>query len=126
MGIDKIVQERIMILDGAMGTMIQTYGLLEKDFWGNGIECHMDGEDGLFQMKGNNDVLNITRPDVIEDIHRKYLMAGADLITTNTFSSQKISQADYHMESNGLGGSSYRQKSSRCFLHPDETALCLR
>ena len=122
MGIDKIVQERIMILDGAMGTMIQTYGLQEKDFWGNGIECHMDGEDGSFQMKGNNDVLNITRPDVIEDIHRKYLRAGADLITTNTFSSQKISQADYHMESNArrmaLEGARIARRAADAFSTP--------
>lgn len=72
--------------------MIQQYSLTEEDFRGN---CF--GEvDGL--MKGNNDVLNITRPDVIEDIHRKYLAVGADIITTNTFNSQRISESDYHME----------------------------
>lgn len=87
-----IVNDRILILDGAMGTMIQQYGLTEEDFRG---ERFRDVE-GI--MKGNNDVLNITRPDVIEDIHCKYLEAGADIITTNTFSSQRISEADYRVE----------------------------
>ena len=80
------------MLDGAMGTMIQQYGLTEEDFRGQRFR------DTAGMMKGNNDVLNITRPDVIEDIHRKYLEAGADIITTNTFSSQRISEADYHLE----------------------------
>ena len=83
---------RILILDGAMGTMIQQYGLTESDFRG------MDFADAVVQMMGNNDLLNITRPDVIADIHRKYLHAGADIITTNTFSSQRVSQADYRLE----------------------------
>lgn len=87
-----IVNNRILILDGAMGTMIQQYGLTEEDFRG---ERFRDVEG---MMKGNNDVLNITRPDVIEDIHCKYLEAGADIITTNTFSSQRISEADYRVE----------------------------
>ena len=81
-----------MILDGAMGTMIQKYGLAELDF----RDARLAGMEG--QLRGNNDLLNITRPDVVADIHRKYLEAGADLITTNTFSSQRISQADYHTE----------------------------
>lgn len=89
---EKIVRERILVLDGAMGTMIQRYGLEESDFRTDRF-ADVDG-----MMKGNNDVLNITRPDIIEDIHRKYLEAGADIITTNTFSSQRISQADYHLE----------------------------
>ena len=80
------------MLDGAMGTMIQQYGLTEEDFRGQRFR------DTAGMMKGNNDVLNITRPDVIEDIHRKYLEAGADIITTNTFSSQRISEADYNLE----------------------------
>ncbi len=87
-----IVQEKILILDGAMGTMIQAYNLTEDDFRGDQF-ANIKG-----QMKGNNDVLNITRPDVIEDIHRKYLAAGADIISTNTFSSQIVSQADYHIK----------------------------
>ena len=87
------VRERIMLLDGAMGTMIQTYGLGEKDFRGSRFA------DIPGQMKGNNDVLSLTRPDIISDIHHRYLHAGADIITTNTFSSQRISMADYHCES---------------------------
>ena len=75
-----------------MGTMIQTYNLSEEDFRG---ERFGDFEG---QMKGNNDVLNLTRPDVIADIHRRYLEAGADIIETNTFSSQRISEADYQLE----------------------------
>ena len=81
-----------MILDGALGTMIQDYNLEEKDFRNADLAQH----EG--QLKGNNDVLNITRPDLILDIHRRYLAAGADLIETNTFSSQIISQADYQLE----------------------------
>lgn len=92
MSIEEAIQERILILDGAMGTMIQSYKLEEQDFRG---EIFKDID---FQMKGNNDILSLTRPDVIEDIHRRYLEAGADIITTNTFSSQRISMADYHCE----------------------------
>ena len=90
--LNEVVKDRIMILDGAMGTMIQQYALTEEDFRG----YRYRKTPGL--MKGNNDMLNITRPDVVSDIHRKYLEAGADIITTNTFSSQRISQADYHLE----------------------------
>ena len=75
-----------------MGTMIQQYGLEEDDFRG----YRYRNAEGM--MKGNNDMLNLTRPDVIEDIHTKYLAAGADIITTNTFSSQRVSQADYGLE----------------------------
>ena len=99
MGVEEIVRQRILILDGAMGTMIQAYGLQEEDFWNDTLRGAFSSDDlSSLQMRGNNDVLNITRPDVVEDIHRRYLLAGADLITTNTFSSQQISQADYHME----------------------------
>ena len=92
MRLEEIVKERILILDGAMGTMIQRYGLTEADFRG---ECFRD-VPGL--MSGNNDLLSLTRPDVIRDIHRKYLTVGADIIETNTFSSQRVSMADYHVE----------------------------
>ena len=92
MDIREIVKERILILDGAMGTMIQKYGLTEEDFRGTRFA------DATTQMKGNNDMLNITCQHIVEDIHRKYLEAGADIISTNTFSSQRISQADYHLE----------------------------
>ena len=79
-----LVRERILILDGAMGTMIQQYNLTEEDFRGERFS-QISG-----QMKGNNDLLCLTRPDVIQDIHRKYLAAGADIIETNTFSSTRI------------------------------------
>ncbi len=91
MTLQEIIKERILILDGAMGTMIQQYGLKEEDFRGERFK----DVPGL--MKGNNDVLCLTRPDVVADIHRKYLDAGADLITTCTFSSQRVSMADYHV-----------------------------
>ena len=91
-GLYDIIKDRILILDGAMGTKIQTYGLTEADFRGDRF-AHIKG-----QLKGNNDILSLTRPDVIEDIHRQYLEAGADIIATNTFSSQRISQADYQLE----------------------------
>ena len=92
MNIRDIIRDRILVLDGAMGTMIQSYGLTEMDFRGSRFA------DADIQMKGNNDMLNITRPDVILDIHRRYLRAGADIISTNTFSSQRISEADYQLE----------------------------
>ena len=90
--IQEIVGQRILILDGAMGTMVQSYHLSEKDFRGERFQ------NITWQMCGNNDVLSLTRPDVISDIHRKYLEAGADMIETNTFSSQRISMTDYHLE----------------------------
>ena len=87
------IKDRILILDGAMGTMIQGYNLTEKDFRGN-LELLQ-----MLNYQGNNDMLNLSCPDIIEDIHRRYLEVGADIISTNTFSAQRISQADYHMES---------------------------
>ena len=83
---------KLMVLDGAMGTMIQSYHLTEEDFRGERFK------DIPGQMQGNNDILVLTRPDVIKDIHRRYLEAGADIVTANTFSSQRISMADYHCE----------------------------
>lgn len=90
--IQQLISERILILDGAMGTMIQQYNLREEDFRGERFAL-VSG-----QMKGNNDLLCLTRPDVIQDIHRKYLEAGADIIETNTFSSTTVSMADYHVQ----------------------------
>lgn len=90
MTLQELVNRRILILDGAMGTMIQQYNLTEEDFRGE----RFADLPGL--MKGNNDLLCLTRPDVIQDIHRKYLAAGADIIETNTFNSTRISMADYH------------------------------
>jgi len=94
--IQDVIKKRVLILDGAMGTMIQSYGLTEDDFWNYDLRSSCSLKH--VQMKGNNDVLNITRPDIIRDIHRRYLRAGADIITTNTFSAQRISEADYNMQ----------------------------
>ena len=92
MFLQEAIKQRILVLDGAMGTMIQSYNLSETDFRGN-----LTLDAGCL-MKGNNDLLCLTRPDVIGDIHRRYLEAGADIITANTFSAQRISMADYHCE----------------------------
>ena len=90
--IEDILPGRILILDGAMGTMIQRYGLTEADFRGDRFKDF----DRL--LKGNNDLLSLTRPDVIGEIHREYLSAGSDIIETNTFNSTSISMQDYHMD----------------------------
>ena len=90
--LQEIIKKRILILDGAMGTMIQKHKLQEEDYRGNKFTGHPR------QLKGNNDLLSITKPGVISDIHRQYLEAGADIISTNTFNSNKISMADYGME----------------------------
>lgn len=90
--LERLVNERVLVLDGAMGTMIQRYGLAEADFRGERFK------DIPGQMKGNNDLLCLTRPDVIEEIHRKYLEAGADIIETNTFNATAVSMADYHVQ----------------------------
>jgi 5-methyltetrahydrofolate--homocysteine methyltransferase len=91
--IRKEIQNRILIIDGAMGTMIQRYKLEEKDYRGERFkDYHLD-------LKGNNDLLSITQPQIIEAIHKQYLDAGADIIETNTFSSTTIAQADYDLQS---------------------------
>ena len=87
-----LFQERIHFLDGAMGTMIQQYKLSEADYRGKEYENYDHS------VKGNNDLLNITQPHVIREIHGKFLAAGADIIETNTFNANRISMADYHME----------------------------
>jgi len=93
MKIEDILQERILVIDGAMGTMIQQYKLTEEDFRGERFKNHSH------PLRGNNDLLSITRPDVIKAIHIKYLEAGADILETNTFSGTWIAQADYKTES---------------------------
>src|SRR3984957_1910098 len=93
--LERLLRERIVILDGAMGTMIQTYNLDEAAFRGEKFK------DSPKDLKGNNDVLNVTCPQVVEEIHRQYLEAGADIIETNTFNSQAISLADYKLEAHG-------------------------
>lgn len=90
--IEKLLTDRILVLDGAMGTMIQQYKLQEKDFRGEQYKDHPD------DLQGNNDLLSITRPDVVEEIHRIYFSAGADIVETNTFNANKISQADYKLQ----------------------------
>ena len=87
------VAQRILILDGAMGTMIQRHRLAEEDYRGQAFA------DAPRDLKGNNDLLSVTRPDIIRDIHLAYLEAGADIIETNTFSGTTIAQADYGLES---------------------------
>ena len=86
------LKSRILVLDGAMGTMIQTYNLEEEDFRGEKFKNHKS------PLKGNNDLLSITNPEIIKDIHRGYLKAGADIIETNTFSSTSIAMEDYNLE----------------------------
>src|SRR5436190_7954842 len=89
--IQQCLQERILVIDGAMGTMIQRHKLAEEDYRGERFK------DWASDLKGNNDLLSLTRPDIIKDIHKLYLEAGADIIETNTFNAQRISLADYHM-----------------------------
>ena len=90
--LEQLLAARILLLDGAMGTMIQARDLTEQDFRGARFAAHPR------DLKGNNDLLTLTRPDVIGDIHRAYLEAGADIIETNTFNSTSVSQADYGTE----------------------------
>ena len=90
--IRELLKKRILVLDGAMGTMIQQLKLSEKDFRGKHFADHPDN------LLGNNDILSITLPKAIKGIHREFLEAGADIIETNTFNANSISQADYHTE----------------------------
>ena len=87
-----IIKERILILDGAMGTMLQRHKFEEEDFRGDRFK------DWPSPLKGNNDLLSLTQPQAIEDVHRQYFEAGADIIETNTFSGTTIAMADYGME----------------------------
>lgn len=90
--IEEILEERILVLDGAMGTMLQRYKFSEADFRGERFK------DWPYPLQGNNDLLSLTKPEAIAEVHRKYLEAGADILETNTFSSTTIAMADYHME----------------------------
>ena len=90
--IEKILKERILILDGAMGTMLQQYDFTEEDFRGERFKDHQ------IPLKGNNDLLSLTQPEAIKEVHRKYFEAGADIVETNTFSATSIAMADYEME----------------------------
>ena len=90
--IKDVLREKILILDGAMGSLIQQYNLTDADYRGERFK------NFPHEVKGNNDLLSITRPDVIKEIHAKYFAAGADIAETNTFSGTSIAMADYHME----------------------------
>src|SRR5262245_31946942 len=87
-----LFSQRIVVIDGAMGTMIQAHRLGEEDFRGEEFRGHPK------DLKGDNDLLSLTRPDVVEAIHRQYLEAGADIVETNTFNGTAVSQADYGLE----------------------------
>ena len=90
--IQQAIKERILVLDGAMGTMLQRYNFSENDFRGERFK------DFPHPLKGNNDLLSITQPEAVKEVHRQYFMAGADIIETNTFSSTTIGMADYYLE----------------------------
>lgn len=92
MNIKSLLQERILVLDGAMGTMVQQHQLSEEDFRGERFA------DSTVELRGNNDLLSLTQPQIIRNIHRQYLQAGADIIETNTFSGTSVAQADYGLE----------------------------
>lgn len=92
MDIRKELEKRILVIDGAMGTMIQQHKFQEADYRGTRFA------DFAYDLKGNNDLLSLTQPEIIADIHRQYFAAGADIVETNTFNSTRISMSDYHME----------------------------
>ena len=112
------IKQRVLALDGALGTMIQQYNLTESDFRGDLFS------DVSQQLKGDNDLLNLTRPDVIADIHEKYLKAGADIIETNTFNATAVSQADYGMQAHvremNLAGARLARKLADQYTTPDK------
>ena len=89
--LDRLLAERILVIDGAMGTMLQAVPLGEADFRGERFRDHPR------DLKGNNEILVLTRPGVVEDVHRAYLEAGADIIETNTFNATRIAQSDYRL-----------------------------
>ena len=90
--IKTLLKEKILVMDGAMGTMVQSYDLSEMDFCGDKFQDHSH------DLKGNNDILCLTQPDIIEEIHYAYFEAGADIVETNTFNANGISQLDYGLE----------------------------
>ncbi|NNL09265.1 MAG: 5-methyltetrahydrofolate--homocysteine methyltransferase, partial [Croceitalea sp.] len=90
--IEDILKEKILVLDGAMGTMLQRYKFTEADFRGERFK------DWPHSLQGNNDLLSLTQPKAIAEVHRKYFAAGADIVETNTFSGTTIAMADYHMQ----------------------------
>ena len=94
--LQQVLRQRILVIDGAMGTMVQSYGLSEADYRG---ERFADWQQPL---RGNHDVLSLTQPQIIAEIHQKFMEAGADIIETDTFTSTHSSQADYGTEGAGL------------------------
>ena len=105
--ITEIFKKRILVLDGAMGTMVQSYNLSEVDFRGERFVAHSK------DLKGNNDLLNLTQPEIIKDIHKSFLHTGCDFIQTNTFNSSSISQSDYGLEKKAYELKSKRRKPAR-------------
>ncbi|MCD0486758.1 methionine synthase [Pedobacter sp. MC2016-14] len=122
MNIREELEKRILIIDGAMGTMIQRYTLSEEDFRGERFKDHP------CDVKGNNDLLNLTRPDIIKEIHTEYLKAGADIIETNTFSTQRISLADYQMETldyeMSFEGAKIAKEAAAAFMQANPERKC--
>ena len=116
--IQKIARERILILDGAMGSMLQDYRLDEAGYRGPRFE------DWPHPLKGNNDLLNLSQPQIVEEIHAKYFAAGADMVETNTFNAQTVSMADYGMESLvrelNLAGAQLARKAADAYSTPDK------
>lgn len=116
--IQQLARERILILDGAMGSMLQEYRLDEAGYRGARFE------DWGHPLKGNNDLLNLTQPKIVEEIHAKYFAAGADLVETNTFNAQTVSMADYGMESLvrelNLAGAQLARKAADAYSTPDK------
>ena len=116
--IQKIARERILILDGAMGSMLQDYRLDEAGYRGARFA------DWPHPLKGNNDLLNLSQPQIVEEIHSKYFAAGADMVETNTFNAQTVSMADYGMESLvrelNLAGARLARKAADAYSTPDK------
>ena len=92
LGVRGLLKERILVLDGAMGTMLQRHNFSEEDFRGERFKNFQ------YPLKGNNDLLSITQPEAVKEVHRQYFAAGADIVETNTFSGTTIAMADYHLE----------------------------
>ncbi len=120
--IQKLLKQRILIIDGAMGTMVQRYKLEEKDFRAERFA------DWSKDLKGNNDLLSITQPQMIEEIHRQYLRAGADILETNTFNSNRISLADYKMEELAfefnVAGARVARRAADAFMAKNPKRIC--
>ena len=121
----ELMQQRILVLDGAMGTMIQALKLDEEGYRGARFDAWNR------EVRGNNDLLNLSRPDAVRDIHLAYFRAGADIVSTNTFSSTKIAQADYGMEDiayelNHAGATLAREAAASAEKEDGRTPVCRR